>query len=308
MAIIGYKGFNNELQCMSFQYEIGKTYTKDDSEDISLCSNGFHFCENPLDIFSYYPPIEGNRYCRVLGGGKMDRGIWDTKIVSQEIEILEELTYKELIQEGIKYLEGTNEIPKNKINENSATADFNKKSATNGEGCNSATSGISAHSLTKGYNSASVTAGSYARSLTKGNDSNSATCGNESDSITLGSNSKSMAAGYNSNAITFGMASHAASMGNFSYAITYGNDSHAVTCGEESSTAVEGNNSIAVGIGIENRAKGELDDWLVLAEYSSSGRLLEVKAVQVDGIEILPSTWYTLKEGKFEIANKENNI
>jgi len=307
MTIIGYKGFDKNLQCMSFQYEIGKTYRKQDNEEISLCQNGFHFCENPLDVFSYYPPLEGNRYCRVIGGGKIDTSLLDTKVAVQEIEILEELTCEELIQETIKYL-GGNEIPPSEINLHSASADYNKDSRTNGESCNSATSGNKALSMTVGHNSHSVTAGSYAQSLTKGNDSNSATCGNEASSITFGNNSKSMTAGYNSSAITFGVYSHAVSVGTFSNAITHGNSSHAVTCAEGSSTAVEGNNSIAVGIGIENRAKGELDDWLVLAEYSSSGRLLEVKAVQVDGIEILPSTWYTLKEGKFEIANKENNI
>jgi len=40
-------------------------------------------------------------------------------------------------------------------------------------------------------------------------------------------------------------------------------------------------------------------------EYSSDEKLLEVRTVQVDGIDILPSTWYILKNGKFEIINKE---
>jgi len=42
----------------------------------------------------------------------------------------------------------------------------------------------------------------------------------------------------------------------------------------------------------------------VLAEYDDD-KLLEVKTVQVDGINILPSTWYVLKNGEFEIINKE---
>jgi len=124
--VYGFKGFNKDLQCLFFQYEIGKTYTKDDSEDISLCSNGFHFCENPFDIFNYYPPMEGNRYCQVIGSGKMIKGITDSKLAVQKIEIIKELTLKELIQEGIKYIkgEGENNIPKREDGMDTATADY----------------------------------------------------------------------------------------------------------------------------------------------------------------------------------------
>ena len=53
--IEGYKGFDKNLKCINFQYEIGKTY-----------NYGFSFCENPIDVFIYYPPINNNRYCKVI--------------------------------------------------------------------------------------------------------------------------------------------------------------------------------------------------------------------------------------------------
>ena len=60
-----YKGFNNKLQCTPgekvFQYEIGKSYEEPEAD---LCKAGFHACENPLDVFSYYPP-SSSRYCEV---------------------------------------------------------------------------------------------------------------------------------------------------------------------------------------------------------------------------------------------------
>ena len=44
----GFKGFNDKLQCAprgkAFQYEVGKTYSH--QEPISLCNQGFHFCES----------------------------------------------------------------------------------------------------------------------------------------------------------------------------------------------------------------------------------------------------------------------
>lgn len=48
-----YKGFNRELRCKGFQYEVGKEYEEPEAE---LCKCGFHACENPLDVFCYYPP------------------------------------------------------------------------------------------------------------------------------------------------------------------------------------------------------------------------------------------------------------
>ena len=59
----GYKGFDKDLKCRDFQYEVGKEAAVDG--DIELCKRGIHFCENPHDIFSYYAPGENNRFAVV---------------------------------------------------------------------------------------------------------------------------------------------------------------------------------------------------------------------------------------------------
>ena len=56
-----YKGFNRELRCKGFQYEVGKEYEEPEAE---LCKCGFHACEDPLDVFCYDPPAS-SRYCEV---------------------------------------------------------------------------------------------------------------------------------------------------------------------------------------------------------------------------------------------------
>lgn len=53
--MIGYKGFDRKdgdyLICRDFKYKIGETYEL--KGKLELCKNGFHFCENVLDVFDY---------------------------------------------------------------------------------------------------------------------------------------------------------------------------------------------------------------------------------------------------------------
>ena len=61
-TITGYKGFDKNLQCRGFQYEVGKEY---ETDEVKLCQKGFHFCENPHDVLGFYSAGEGNRFAIV---------------------------------------------------------------------------------------------------------------------------------------------------------------------------------------------------------------------------------------------------
>ena len=69
--IKGYKGFDKDFKCRGFQYEPGKSY---ETKTAKACSTGFHFCEHPLNVFSYYAPA-GSRFAEV-DGKKINADTW----------------------------------------------------------------------------------------------------------------------------------------------------------------------------------------------------------------------------------------
>jgi hypothetical protein len=98
---IAFKGFNKDLQCRDFQFEIGKTFVHEGL--VKACSSGFHSCENPLDVFSYYAPGD-SRFCIVEASGEMSTHSDDSKIASASIHIKAELKIPELVSYGVKWV------------------------------------------------------------------------------------------------------------------------------------------------------------------------------------------------------------
>jgi len=80
-----FKGFNRDMTCRGFQYEEGKEYSTD-QKPIRCGNVGFHSCETPLDLFSYYEPTT-SVYHEVETDGEVDRGSDDSKIATSKIKI-----------------------------------------------------------------------------------------------------------------------------------------------------------------------------------------------------------------------------
>jgi hypothetical protein len=93
IIMLGYKGFNQDLTCQNFQYEIGKTY-KMDSDQIQLCKSGFHFCQYPVDILNYYNKCT-DQYALIQAKGTIISD--DYKSVTNRITVIKLLTYEELL-------------------------------------------------------------------------------------------------------------------------------------------------------------------------------------------------------------------
>ena len=96
-----YKGFDKDLKCRGFQYEIGKEYEENTAD---ICRKGFHACENPMDVFGYYNPAD-SRYCEVdLDPNEQTEE--DSKRVGKKIKIETEIGLSGLIQAGVKFILG----------------------------------------------------------------------------------------------------------------------------------------------------------------------------------------------------------
>lgn len=100
--IKAYKGFDKNLCCIGFQYEIGKEYEQ--KGEIKCCENGFHACINPFDVLNYYYANSECRYCEVEQSGIIKTDENSSKLASSKIKIKKEIGLIGLLKKGIKWI------------------------------------------------------------------------------------------------------------------------------------------------------------------------------------------------------------
>ena len=170
-TVTSYKGFDANWKCRGFQYAVGETYRHEG--EVAACNAGFHACEHPLNVFSYYPPA-GNRFAIVEQSGDLSRHSGDTKIASRSITIKAEIDLPGLIRAALEYtFNRANPVDPNspasateRYGAASATGDWGAASATGDWGAASATGPYGAASATGPYGAASATAYQGAASAT----------------------------------------------------------------------------------------------------------------------------------------------
>ena len=295
---IAYKGFNKDLKCRGFQYEVGKDY--DLPEDPVLCKSGFHACDNPLDVLRYYPPcgVDGthNRYCIVEQSGKM--GVGDDKTASSHIHISAEIGLDGLIDAGVKSIldaaRKSDRTDSNAGDYSAATNTGDRSVATNtGDHSAATNTGYCSVATNTGYRSVATNTGDYSAATNTGYCSVATNTGDYSAATNTGYRSVATNTGYRSVATNTGHYSAATNTGDYSVATSAGDCSVAIVTGKE---------SVAIVTGVNGRAKCALGCWLVLTERGewdgTACPIIGMKAVKVDGKKILPDTFYALKNGK----------
>ena len=117
--IKAYKGFNPDMICRGYQYEVGKEYEMDGN--IELCERGFHACESPLEVLDYYfltDDCKMSRFCEVEQSGKIAQENNSTKVASSKIKIKAELKFADLIKLGIEWLKEKTSNSTDGLNDN----------------------------------------------------------------------------------------------------------------------------------------------------------------------------------------------
>ena len=100
-TIKSYKGMDKNMQCKGFQYEVGKTYETDKAV---VCQCGFHACEAPLNVWDYYPPIDGNRFFEVEQSGKLSKHTEDSKVASTKLKVGAEIGIPGLVKAHVEWV------------------------------------------------------------------------------------------------------------------------------------------------------------------------------------------------------------
>ena len=100
--ITGIKGFDSNLRCRGFQFEVGKTY--EHTGAVVVCDSGFHAISgHPLEVFQYYPPA-GSRYAETTQSGALGRHSEDSKVASAKITINAELHIPQIVERAIAWV------------------------------------------------------------------------------------------------------------------------------------------------------------------------------------------------------------
>ena len=168
-----YKGFDKDLKCRGFQYEIGKEYEENAAD---ICHKGFHACENPMDVFGYYNPAD-SRYCEVdLDTNEQTEK--DSKRVGKKIKIETEIGLSGLIQAGVKFI-----LEK---------VDFKSAKESN--------TGDRSAATNTGYQSAATNTGNRSAATNTGDRSAATNTGNWSAATVGGAESIAVVTGYGSKA------------------------------------------------------------------------------------------------------------
>ena len=297
-TIKGYKGFDKDLKCRDFQYEVGKEYSTDKAV---ACNTGFHYCENPMNVLGFYTPCgdtgNPNRFCEVEGSGEFDTPNYD-KICCTHLKVKAEIGLQGLIKAGVKFI-----LDRVKWDSDKQSNTGDKSAATNTGDYSAATNtGDYSAATNTGDKSAATNTGDCSAATNTGYKSAATNTGDNSAATNTGDYSAATNTGDKSAATNTGDCSAATNTGYKSAATNTGDYSAATNTGYKSAASVEGKESIAIVTGKDCKAKGTLGCWIVLTERGEwNGEtypILDVKAFKVDGEVIKADTWYKLIDGK----------
>ena len=287
-VITSYKGFDKNMQCRNFQYEVGKEYEMDGK--IKCCNRGFHACKSPLEVWDYYDMLN-SRFAEVEQSGKIDEEKKSTKVCSSHIKIKAELKLADIINIGVEWLK-----------------DITSSSKVKADGVLNDNGDRKKQIGSSGYSAKIGSSGDYAQI---GSSGNSAKIGSSGDSAKIGSSgyyAQIGSSGYSAKIGSSGDSAQIGSSGDYAQIGSSGNSAKIGSSGNYAQIDSTGEDSVIMCAGNSSIAKAKVGSWITLAEWKWSDEKKHnvpvcVKTEYVDGENIKADTWYKLINGKFVEVN-----
>ena len=321
--IISYKGFDENLCCRGFQYEIGKEYVHDG--EVKCCISGFHACTNPFDVLDYYDANGKNRFCVVEQSGTIKSEYKDSKQSSSKIKIKAEIGIAGLFKAGVEWIkEKTNPdtIIKGIKNEENTSIGYAAKIGSSGDAAQIGSIGNAAQIGSSGDAAQIGSSGDYAKIGSSGDyakigssgdyakigsSGNYAQIGSSGDAAQIGSSGNAAKIGSSGNYAQIGSSGDAAQIGSIGNAAQIGSIGNAAKIGSSGDYAqIEsiGEDSVICCAGNNSMAKAKKGSWITLSEWDYSEDKKRdipvcVRTEFVDGERIKEDTWYKLIDGEF---------
>ena len=197
--IVAWKGFDANLACRGFQYEIGGTF--EHNGPVGACVAGLHGCEYPLDVFAYYEP-SNSRFCSVELSGEISRDSSDSKIAAAKLKVVAEVGIPQIVSSAVAWIMA-------RIDNSSAATNTGYSSAATNTGDSSAATntGNSSAATNTGYSSAATNTGYSSAATNTGYSSAATNTGDSSAATNTGDSSAATNTGYSSAAQVYGVGS-----------------------------------------------------------------------------------------------------
>ena len=310
-VITSYKGFDKDMKCRGFQYEVGKEYEMDG--EIKCCNRGFHACKSPMEVWDYYDMLN-SRYAEVEQSGKIDEEEKSTKVCSSHIKIKAELKLADIINIGVEWLKDITSPSKVKadgvLNDNGnrrkqiGSSGYSAQIGSSGDYAQIGSSGYSAQIGSSGYY-AQIGSSGYSAKI--GSSGDYAKIGSSGDSAKIGSSgyyAQIGSSGYSAKIGSSGDSAQIGSSGDYAKIGSSGDSAKIGSSGDYAKIDSTGEDSVIMCAGYNSKAKAKIGSWITLAEWKWSDEKKRdvpvcVKTEYVDGENIKADIWYQLKNGKF---------
>ncbi len=156
-----YKVFSSDWTCRNMQYQMGQTF--EISGELSLCTNGMHYCDKLADCFNYYDFNPENKVAEIeILGDIVTEG---DKSCTNKLRLVTELTWNEVLE-----LVNTGKYNTGKANSGNYNSGYRNSGYRNSGDYNSG------YCNSGDYNSGNYNSGDYNSGYRNSGDHNSGYC------------------------------------------------------------------------------------------------------------------------------------